>query len=128
MSDISSGISTEVIDPVQLKRIESVHRGFLYQHLYAVGCMIKLASIEAGFVAVERDEDIEIEDGDKIAFIQVKTRTAVLVQSDISNSLELFDKLTQQYAKTSPLKSVSFAVVSNVAPGPRLAKALEADD
>jgi len=47
-----------VIDPAQLRRIEAVHRGFLYQHLYAVGCMIKLASLEAGQVAVERDEDI----------------------------------------------------------------------
>jgi|GEM_PF-4998031 len=26
--------SFEVLDPAQLRRIESVHKGFLYQHLY----------------------------------------------------------------------------------------------
>ncbi len=51
--------------------------------------MIKLASLERGQVAVERDEDIEVSDDNKIAFIQVKTRTAPLKSSDISKSLQL---------------------------------------
>jgi len=29
-----------VLDPRQLERIQSVHRGFLYQHLYAVACLL----------------------------------------------------------------------------------------
>ena len=28
------------LDPRQLKRIENVHGGFLYQHLYVVGCIL----------------------------------------------------------------------------------------
>ncbi len=90
--------------------------------------MIKLASMKAGLVAVERDEDIEVSDDDNIVFIQVKTRTAPLIQSDIATSLVLFDKLRQQYVETSPEKSISFAVVSNIAPGPKLDKALKDDD
>ena len=30
----------DVLNAAQLIRIESVHRGFLYQHLYAVGCLL----------------------------------------------------------------------------------------
>ncbi len=30
----------DVLDAAQLVRIEAVHRGFLYQHLYAVGCLL----------------------------------------------------------------------------------------
>lgn len=30
----------DVLDSAQLVRIEAVHRGFLYQHLYAVGCLL----------------------------------------------------------------------------------------
>jgi hypothetical protein len=117
-----------VIDPAQLKRIESVHRGFLYQHLYAVGCMIKLASTEAGQVAVERDEDIEISDDNKIVFIQVKTRTTPLISSHITKSLQLFEQLRQKYSEKSPGKSVNFSIVSNIRPGPTLATAVESDD
>jgi len=114
-----------VIDPTQLKRIEAVHRGFLYQHLYTVGCMIKLASLERGQVAVERDEDIEVSDDNKIAFIQVKTRTAPLKSSDISKSLQLFNQLRQKYSKTSPEKSVGFTIVSNITPGPQTVDSLK---
>ena len=30
----------DVLDSAQLVRIKAVHRGFLYQHLYAVGCLL----------------------------------------------------------------------------------------
>jgi len=32
--------SQEVLDPLQLKRIQSTHRGFLYQHLYGVAALL----------------------------------------------------------------------------------------
>lgn len=117
-----------VIDPIQLKRIEAVHRGFLYQHLYAVGCMINLASQEEGQVTVERDEDIEILINDQITFIQVKTRSSPLILSDIKNSLQLFQQLRQQYKKEYPNKLVSFTIVSNINPGPKLTTALTDPD
>lgn len=31
------------VDARQIKRIEAVHGGFLYQHLYAVGCLVLAA-------------------------------------------------------------------------------------
>ena len=49
-----------VLDPIQLKRIEAVHRGFLYQHLYAVGCLMLASGADTSSVIVEKDEDIEI--------------------------------------------------------------------
>jgi len=36
-----------VLDPIQLKRIEAVHRGFLYQHFYAAGCLMLAAGAGA---------------------------------------------------------------------------------
>ena len=47
-----------MLDVLQIKRIEAVHGGFLYQHLYAVGCLLLAASAGASAVAVERDECI----------------------------------------------------------------------
>lgn len=126
--DTSGVIVDEVIDPIQLKRIEAVHRGFLYQHLYAVACLINLASQSTGKVAVERDEDIEISDNGEIVFIQVKTRTKQLIFSDIKKSLNLFDQLRDKYSKSSPGESVKFAVVSNVCPGPELATSFKASN
>jgi hypothetical protein len=53
-------IDPPVLDPKQLKRIESIHRGFLYQHLYTAGCLLLAAGADASAVVVEADEDIEI--------------------------------------------------------------------
>jgi hypothetical protein len=39
--------SIEVLDARQLSRIEATHRGFLYQHLFAAGCLLK-GSAEVG--------------------------------------------------------------------------------
>jgi len=54
----------QVLDARQIKRIEAVHGDFLYQHLYAAGCLFPAAKAGASAVVVERDEDIEIETGD----------------------------------------------------------------
>jgi hypothetical protein len=48
------------LDPSQLTRIEAVHRGFLYQHLFAVGCLLFAAKAGASAIIVEADEDIEV--------------------------------------------------------------------
>ena len=34
-----------VINPQQLNRIESVHRGFLYQHVYATACLLSMSEV-----------------------------------------------------------------------------------
>src|SRR5450759_1074148 len=36
--------SFTVLDSRQLERIQSVHRGFLYQHLYAAACLLRAGS------------------------------------------------------------------------------------
>ena len=87
----------DIIDPTQLKRIESVHRGFLYQHLFAVGCLLRLASQKTGTIRVERDEDIEIDLGNKTIYVQVKNRKDLLRRSDIKNTLQRFNKIRSQH-------------------------------
>ncbi len=60
-ADYMSTTNVALIDPAQLKRIESTHGGFLYQHLIAVACMFHAAGGSYEAVVVERDEDIELE-------------------------------------------------------------------
>ena len=48
---------SDVLDAAQLIRIESVNRGFLYQHLYAVGCLLLAQAARVDAVMVELDED-----------------------------------------------------------------------
>ena len=45
------------LDRRQLARIEAVHRGFLYQHLYAVACLFRASSAGVTHIVVENDED-----------------------------------------------------------------------
>lgn len=89
--------------------------------------MIKLAAESTGQIAVECDEDVEISINDEIIFVQVKTRTDSLTGRDIKTALQRFDQLRLQYAERCSDKSVCFAVVSNVSPGPKLATALAGD-
>src|SRR5882762_1599848 len=67
------------LDPRQIARIESVHRGFLYQHLYAAGCLLLAGQHGVCSVTVEFDEDVELEldSGDRV-YIQIKTRSSPL--------------------------------------------------
>lgn len=76
------------MDARQLKLVESVHRGFLYQHLYAVGCLLRLRPAGADCVVVEHDEDVEVIFGDRHLYVQVKTRQNVLQWGDIQPALE----------------------------------------
>ena len=112
-----------VLDDVQLDRIESMHRGFLYQHLYAVGCLLNLMSVKHGLVAVERNEDIEIIADTGTSFVQVKTRKRPIRHSDIEATLIRFSDLRAKHtgASASPAR---FAIVSNAEPGSDLKKRL----
>src|SRR5258708_297539 len=70
-----------ILDRAQLKRIEAVHRGFLYQHLYVAGCILLATGSGASAVIVEADEDIEIVLPDRRLYVQVKTRSEPLTGS-----------------------------------------------
>ncbi|AQS65420.1 MULTISPECIES: hypothetical protein [Rhizobium/Agrobacterium group] len=82
-----------VLDPAQLRRIEAVHRGYLFQHLYAVQCLLSAATIAAREIAVESDEDVEIQlDGIRI-YVQVKHRKDALAWDDIEGAMSRFADL-----------------------------------
>jgi hypothetical protein len=117
-----------VLDPDQLKRIESVHRGFLYQHLYAAGCLLLAVGAGASAVVVERDEDIEIVFPDQRLHVQVKTRSKALTKGDIEGAIQRFARLRREHADGRRPGAASFAVVANVQPGPKLAKRLKGED
>lgn len=109
------------LDPVQLVRIEAVHRGFLYQHLYAAGCLLLAGQCGVRSVTVEMDEDVEVEyeNGDRL-YVQVKTRSSPLTQSDISGAFDRFERIRLEHEGGRRTGSAEFVVVANVAPGPEL--------
>lgn len=86
----------DVLDQRQAELIEAVHRGFLYQHLFAVGCLLLAPKMNTTSVIVERDEDIEIVGSEKI-YIQVKTRSEFIKPSDIKLTLERFESLRKEH-------------------------------
>lgn len=118
----------EVMDPAQLKRIEAVHRGFLYQHLYAVGCLLNLGTGDEGEIRVERDEDVEVVTDDEITCIQVKTRSRPLIRTDINSALERFENLRKHFAQVTHNESLRFVIVSNMSLGPVLAEYYASED
>lgn len=86
------------LDPAQEIRIEAVHRGFLYQHLYAAACLLASGQTGATSVVVERDEDIELVTPAGRTYVQVKTRDQAIMPLDIKSALERFDALRQEHA------------------------------
>lgn len=112
-----------VIDAAQLSRIESTHRGFLYQHLFAVGCMLLAQRNGVSVIHVEKDEDIEIVKGSDHLYVQVKTRAVQINQSDISSALERFVDVRAIHSSGERPGNPTLCIVSNVAPGPLLSKA-----
>jgi len=114
-----------VLDPTQLRRIEAVHRGFFYQHLYAAGCLMMAAGVAASAVIVEADEDIEIVLADRRLYVQVKTRSEPLTQSDIGGAIKRFAQLRQEHVAGKRPGAAVFVIVANAEPGPRLAECVK---
>ncbi|MET4702203.1 hypothetical protein ABIE65_005258 [Constrictibacter sp. MBR-5] len=118
-----------VLDPAQLVRIEAVHRGFLYQHLYAVGVILLLGRASGATIVVERDEDIEFRTATQTTYIQVKTRLEALRRGDIVEALERLDALRAAHAEGGGRAGdASFAIVSNAEPGAGLAAEVNGAD
>jgi hypothetical protein len=118
-----------VLDPAQLVRIEAVHRGFLYQHLFAVGVILLLGRVPGASIVVERDEDIEVRTAAQTTYIQVKTRLEALRRGDIVEALERFDALRAAHAEGGDRSGEArFAIVSNAEPGARLAAEVDGPD
>ena len=66
------------LGPAQLQRIEAVHRGFFYQHLYAVACLLTCGRQPRALAIVEPDEDVEFASTGSQNYAQVKTRSRPL--------------------------------------------------
>lgn len=117
-----------VLDPAQLVRIEAVHRGFLFQHLYTVQCLLSAAALSAQSVDVESDEDVEVQlEGQRI-YVQVKHRKEPLAWNDIESAITRFGELREAHRRGERYGKPAFLVVSNAAPnGPLSAKLIAAD-
>jgi len=117
-----------VLDSRQLAQIESVHRGFLYQHLYAMACLFAAARAGVIKLVVESDEDVEIVLPETRIYVQVKTRNGPLILSDIKSALERFDSLREEHRAGRRHGVARFVIAANIAPGLKLSERLSAPD
>ncbi len=116
-----------VIDRAQLARIEATHRGFLFQHLYTAGCLLKMADLDLVTVHVETDEDVELEWPDRRLYVQVKFRADVLRPGDIRDAVERFETYRQEHAAGRRQGAARFRILSSAPPSPGLAELMEAE-
>ncbi|MCZ4239035.1 dsDNA nuclease domain-containing protein [Alteromonas macleodii] len=122
MLDKKSEHSFDVLDEAQLTRIEAVHRGFLYQHLYTVGCLLLAQEANIESTIVELDEDIELLSKKKRIYIQVKTRSKPIIPSDVSGAIERFDILRKEHTDGNRKGEALFVLIANQEPSPQLQK------
>ena len=115
-------METFTLDARQLARIEAVHCGFLYQHLYAAACLFRAASSGVTHVVVENDEDVELVLPERRVYAQIKTRRSRLIFSDIESALTRFDQIRAEHVEGRRSGACQLVVVSNTAPGPDLAE------
>jgi hypothetical protein len=111
----------QVLDLTQLARIQGMHRGVLYQHLYATACLLTAPNTGIARVRVERDEDVELVREAQVVYAQVKTRGSPLSPSDIDGMLDRLDTVRAAHAQGVRPGTARFALVSNVELGPTLA-------
>lgn len=117
-----------VVDERQLVRIEAVHRGFLYQHIYGAICLLLAGANGVERVIVERDEDVEIVLPHRRVYIQIKTRVGSLSFGDIEGALQRFDEIRREHGKGARDGYASFLIASNAAPSGPLLKKIAADN
>lgn len=121
MNSLAIDIPIPTLDPAQEVRIAAVHRGFLYQHLYAVGCLFQATAAGVTSVVVERDEDVEVVLPLRRIYVQVKSRSQALIPSDIDSAFERFARLRAAHAEGRREGAACFVIVANQPPGPTLA-------
>lgn len=116
--------TSSVLDSQQLERIEAVHGGFLFQHLYAAACLFLAGKAGVTDVIVEHDEDVEVVLPGRRLYIQVKARREILVYSDIEGAVLRFDALRKEHESGARKGAASFFIATNAHPGPMLSKRL----
>jgi len=121
-------LSPTVLDPRQLIRIEAVHRGFLYQHLYVANCLLRAKNAGVQTIVVEGDEDVEIQRPEGRLYIQVKTRQRTLSVGDVAGVLDRFAAIRSEHTNGSRSGAAKFVIAANVAPSPKLVRMLASKD
>ncbi|MHC2424221.1 hypothetical protein ACVII1_007222 [Bradyrhizobium elkanii] len=117
-----------VLDPAQLVRIEAVHRGYLFQHLYTVQCLLSAVALSMESVVVESDQDVEVQFDGRRVYVQVKHRKEPLAWDDIEGALTHFGELRAVHKSGQRAGDPAFLIVSNAAPNGPLAARLAAAD
>jgi hypothetical protein len=103
----------EPLDPLQIKRINSTHRGFLYQHLVAVGAFLLAGKSGLTKLTPERDEDVELDLPDGVLYVQSKFRSAPLQPSDVKETLNRFAELRKKHASGQRGGKAEFVIFTN---------------
>jgi hypothetical protein len=114
-----------VMDDVekQIRSIEATHRGFLYQHLYATACLIRMADDEIEAVRVELDEDVEIVVAGHEHYVQIKHYKDPVYRSDLESSLARFTS----WASGGTAAGRSMRILISSSPAPILLRSLKAN-
>ncbi len=116
-----------VLNEAQMRRIENVHGGFLYQHLYTVALLLSRPGLDWTEIAVERDEDIEVQLAQHRLYLQVKKRGENLTFGDIADVLERFQDISREHETGQRPGNPVCWIISNAEPGPDLSKRIKAD-
>src|SRR5437868_5333029 len=116
MSPETTNVTDAPINPRQVARIERVHQGFLYQHLYAVQVLLCQQVLGWELVCIERDEDIEVRLPGVQAYVQVKKRASELMYSDIQDNLEQFTAIRAEHLAGRRSGVAHLWIVSNAPP------------
>ncbi|GHG84610.1 hypothetical protein GCM10012319_40500 [Comamonas sp. KCTC 72670] len=110
-----------VVDTAQLTRIEAVHRGFLFQHLYAARSLLLTPGTDVVSVIVESDEDVEIVRANRRTYVQVKFRAGPLGNTDIEAALKRFDTYRRLHQSGARSGDAVFVIATNAQLTPSLA-------
>lgn len=129
MSQVPSTIEIiDVVDQAQLRRIEATHKGFLYQHLYGVACLLIVGQLGWTRMRVEADEDLELEFSDRYLYVQVKTRSNLVKFSDIRSALDRFGQYRARHVPGGRAGQPEFVLALNRDPAPALSARISAGE
>jgi hypothetical protein len=127
MTELTEG-QPNPIDKAQLRRIEVLHRGFLFQHIYAALCLLEAGTHSYTSVTVESDEDVEVALEGLRGYLQIKHREIALSWGDIEGALNRYATIRAAHRAGERSGESKFAIVCNVAPDSALAKRLNGGD
>ncbi|MBT1704986.1 hypothetical protein, partial [Chryseosolibacter indicus] len=106
--------SSSPIDPKQIQKVEEAHRGFLYQHVYGVACLITLKRNGAKTLVVNNDEDIDLIWPDKRLYLHIKTSSNLLQWDDIKGSVDKFESFRKEHVEGIRSGNPQFVIITNV--------------